>query len=95
MSKNGMNASCQFPETCYSKCPCKERAPGSSFLATIPTGRPQTMEFEKGWFNKFSIFVDIVDQFFRRQKEDAYAVYWHNFAIHRMPQSESVDAYNV
>ncbi len=70
MPENGMNASCQFPDTCNSKCPCKERAPGISFLATIPTGRPQPMEFEKGWFNKFSIFVD--NQFFRRRKEDAY-----------------------
>ena len=95
MPENGMNASCQFPETCNSKCLCKERAPGISFLATIPTGRPQPMEFEKGWFNKFSIFVDKVDHFFRRRKEDAYAVYWHNFATHRMPQSESVDAYTV
>ena len=56
---------------------CKERAPGISFLASIPSGRPQPMEFEKGWYNNFSIFID----------------YWQHFASYQMPQSESVDTY--
>jgi hypothetical protein len=93
MPENATNAPCQFPETCSSKCPCRERVPGISFLSTVPIGRPQPMEFEKGWFNTFSIFIDKVDHFFRRRKEDAYADYWHSFASYQMPHSESVHDY--
>jgi hypothetical protein len=93
MPENGLNAPCQFPTTCNSRCPCKERAPGISFLASIPTGRPHPMEFENGWYNKFATFIDKVDYSFRRRKEDAYADYWQHFAKYQMPQSESVDAY--
>ena len=93
MPENGLNAPCQFPATCNSICPCKERSPGISFLASIPTGRPQPMEFEKGWYNKFAIFIDKVDQTFRRRKKDVYADYWQQFASYQMPQSESVNAY--
>jgi hypothetical protein len=93
MPESGLNAPCPFPATCNSSCPCKERAPGISFLASIPSGRPQPLEFEKGWYNKFSIFVDKVDQTFRRRKEDVYADYWQHFASYQMPQSESVNAY--
>ena len=31
MPENGLNAPCQFPATCNSRCPCKERSPGISF----------------------------------------------------------------
>ena len=51
------------------------------------------MEFEKGWYNKFAIFIDKVDQTFRRRKEDVYADNWQQFASYQMPQSESVNAY--
>ena len=93
MPENGRNAPCQFPLTCNSICPCKEQAPGISFLVSVPTGRPLPMEFEKGWFNKFSIFIDKIDQFFRRRKEDGFADYWQHFSKYQMPQSESVEAY--
>jgi hypothetical protein len=46
MPENATNAPCQFPETCSSNCPCRERVPGISFLSTVPIGRPQPMEFE-------------------------------------------------
>jgi hypothetical protein len=51
------------------------------------------MEFEKGWYNKFSIFIDKIDQTFRRRKEDKYADHWQQFASYQMPQSELVNAY--
>lgn len=91
--EKGKNAPCPFPQTCDARCPCKERAPGICFMSKVPTGRPQPMEFENGWFNKFSIFIDKIDHFFRRRKENVYADYWQSFAKFQMPQSQLVQAY--
>ena len=91
MPENAIDAPCSFPRTCNSSCPCKERAPGISFLKSEPTGRPLPMQFEKAWFKSFSTFIDKVGGFFRKRKEDNYAEYWQNFAALRMPNSEQVD----
>jgi hypothetical protein len=93
MPENALNAPCPFSGTCNSRCPCKERAPGISFLSSVPTERPQPMEFDKGWFSSFSVFIDKIAEFFRRRKEETYAAYWQSFAQFQMPQSESVQAY--
>jgi len=91
--ENATNAPCLFPQHCCNSCPCKERAPGISFLMAAPSGCPQPMEFEKGWFNTFSTFVDKVDIFFRRRKVEKYADYWQSFATYQMPSSEGVQNY--
>jgi hypothetical protein len=91
--ENATNAPCLFPQHCCNSCPCKERAPGISFLMAAPSGCPQPMEFEKGWFNTFFTFVDKVDIFFRRRKVEKYADYWQSFATYQMPSSEGVQNY--
>lgn len=93
--ENAKDAPCLFPETCNSTCPCKEKAPGISFLVTAPSGRPKPMPFEKGWFNNFSIFIDKVSIFFQRRKQQHYADYWKKFANFQMPTSELVEAYVI
>jgi len=93
MPENANNASCLFPESCNSQCLCRERAPGISFLSSVPMGRPNHMQFEKGWFNNFSAFVEKISEFFRKRKEDRSAEYWQAFAKNQMPQSELVSDY--
>ena len=88
--ENAKNAPCLFPDTCNLQCLCRERAPGICFLASVPTGRPNPMQFEKGWFNNFSTFVDKICIFFKKRKADQFAKYWQIFAAHQMPRSELV-----
>ena len=48
------------------------------------------MEFEKGWLKSFSAFIDKVNIFFRKRKEEQYAEYWQKFALMCMSISEHV-----
>ena len=89
--ENAKNASCPFPQSCNKSCPCKERGPGISFLKYPPIGCPKPMAFEKGWFRNFSSFIDKIQLFFSKRKEENNAENWLNFATHRMPKSEQVE----
>ena len=88
--ENAKNAQCLFPNNCGTNCPCRESAPGICFLASEPTGCPNPMQFDKGWYHSFTTFVDKIFTFLIKRKEDESAKSWRKFAALKMPQSEIV-----
>ena len=90
--ENAKDISCPNPQTCQLACVCKEeKAPGISFLSTVPEGRPKPLKFSDGWFQSYSKFLHCVDLFLRLRNENSEADYWVMFARWRMPTSEDVE----
>lgn len=93
MPEKAQDADCPFTQPCPFNCFCKERAPGISFLSTIPHGIPKPLAFDNGSHTNLIKFLDKVNDYFGKRNESAVVNYWQTFYAQILPESDNVNEY--